>query len=72
MSTEKPELLTVLQAAEYLSISRKSVGTMIRLGMLQPINLATNPTGRASYRLKRSDLDRLLRERQRKPIIKAA
>lgn len=69
---EKPDLLTVKAAAEYLSISRKSVDTMIKLGMLDPINLATKATGRATYRLKRSDLDRLIRERQRKPIIKAA
>lgn len=69
---EKPELLSVKEAADYLSLSRKSIDTMIKLGVLQPINLATRPTGRASYRLKRSDLDRLLRERQRKPIIKAA
>lgn len=69
---EKPELLTVKEAAEYLSLSRKSVDTLIKLGQLFPINLATSVGGRASYRLKRSDLDRLLRERQKKPVIKAA
>lgn len=69
---EKPELLTVTEAAEYLTLSRKSVDTLIKLGHLQPINLATRVGSRASYRLKRTDLDRLLRERQKKPNIRAA
>ena len=69
---EKPDLLTVKEAATYLTLSRKSIDTMIKLGVLLAINVATKATGRASYRLKRSDLDRLLRERQRKPHIRAA
>jgi excisionase family DNA binding protein len=69
----RPELLTVTEAAEYLSVSRKSVEVMIAHGTLLAVNVATLATSkRKAWRLRRQDLDQFLRNRQQKPVIVAA
>lgn len=71
--SERPELFTVTQAAEYLSLSRKSIDTLIKLGHLRAVNMATNPkASRAVWRVTRTDLDTFIRERKTKPQIRAA
>lgn len=72
-STPAPELLTVTQAAKYLSLSRRSIDTMIKTGELLAINVATRRNGqRKKWRLNRSDLDLFLRGRKQRPMIQAA
>lgn len=69
----RPELLTVTEAADYLSISRKSVDTMILNGQLLAVNVATLATGKKkAWRLRRTDLDNFLRLRQLKPALAVA
>ena len=74
MSTSTaPVLLNADQAAEYLTVSRKSIDTMTKLGHLKPINVSTNPKSRKkTLRYRVSDLEAFLRERTAKPTIKAA
>lgn len=70
---EKPELFTVTQAADYLSVSRKSIDTLIKLQQLRAVNLATNPNAaRAVWRIARTDLDKFIHERKTKPNVRAA
>ena len=52
-------LLTVAQAAAYLSVSIDTVRRWCRTGALRCIRLAD----RAGYRIRQDDLDRFLRER---------
>lgn len=69
MSTAgKPELFSVKEAADYLSLSRKSIDTLIKLGHLRAVNMATNPNAaRAVWRVTRTDLDAFIRDRRTKP-----
>lgn len=72
-SRPAPELLTVTEAAEYLTLSRKSVETMIKQGTLLAINVATRRDAqRKAWRLRQSDLDDFLRVRKQKPLITVA
>jgi excisionase family DNA binding protein len=69
----KPELFTVKEAAEFLSLSRKSIDTLIRLQELRAVNMATNPkAARAVWRVTRADLENFIRDRKTKPHIRAA
>jgi excisionase family DNA binding protein len=72
-TTPAPELLTVTQAADYLSLGRKSIETMIKTGELLAINVSTRRNGqRKAWRLQRTDLDNWLRGRKQKPLLKSA
>lgn len=71
MPSNAPELLTVTQAAKYLTLSRKSIETMIKQGTLLAINVSTQRDAqRKQWRLKVSDLDEFLRARKQKPMMR--
>ena len=65
---KNPDLLTVDEAAAYLSVSRRSIESMIAERTIRGVNVSVKPNaGRKSWRFHRQDLDTFLKNRAVKP-----